>query len=204
MTKYEQIAQTKRSSALYPCCMSARAVPAPLAAIPNALTLLRLVLIPLFVVLLVPADEGRSVAAAVVFGVAGVSDYLDGWLARRWRVQSGFGRIADPLADRLMIDAAVVLLVLVHDRLPWIALAIVVARDVLLIAGYKLLMPRGYELNVNFLGKAATWVLYCALFFVLLTERGAEWPLWIFWIGVALAIAAALQYVATALRGTAT
>jgi CDP-diacylglycerol--glycerol-3-phosphate 3-phosphatidyltransferase len=180
--------------------MSARAVPASLAAIPNALTLLRLLLIPLFVVLLAPADGGHSVPAAVVFGVAGVSDYLDGWLARRWEVQSDFGRVADPLADRLMIDAAVVLLVLVHDRLPWIALAIVVARDLLLIAGYKLLMPRGFELNVNFLGKAATWVLYVALGFVLLTERGADWPLWVFWFGVALAIAAAAQYLATAVR----
>ena len=190
--------------AIYPCSMSARALPAPLAAIPNALTLLRLLLIPLFIAILWPADDGHSVAAAVVFGVAGVSDYLDGWLARRWGVQSDFGRIADPLADRLMIDAAVVLLVVVHDRLPWVALAIVIARDALLIGGYKLLMPRGYELNVNFLGKAATWVLYFALFFVLVTESGADWPLWTFWFGVALAIAAALQYVVTALRGRST
>ena len=184
--------------------MSASAVPAPLAALPNALTLLRLLLIPLFIVLLVPADDGYSVAAAVVFGVAGVSDYLDGWLARRLNVQSDFGRVADPLADRLMIDAAVILLVLVHDRLPWAALAIIVARDVLLIAGYKLLMPRGYELNVNFLGKAATWVLYCALFFVLLTEPTADWPLWVFWFGVALAVAAGVQYLLTAVRGSNT
>jgi CDP-diacylglycerol---glycerol-3-phosphate 3-phosphatidyltransferase len=175
-------------------------VSAPLAAIPNALTLLRLALIPLFVVLLAAADEGQSIAAGVVFGVAGISDYLDGWLARRWNVQSEFGRIADPLADRLMIDAAVVLLVLVHDRLPWVALAIIVARDVLLIAGYKLVMPRGYELNVNFLGKSATWILYCALVFVMWTAPSADWPLWIFWFGVALAVAAAAQYVVTALR----
>ena len=182
--------------------MSASAVPAPLAALPNALTLLRLLLIPLFVVLLVPADNGHSLAGAIVFGAAGISDYLDGWLARRLQVQSDFGRVADPLADRLMIDAAVVLLVLVHDRLPWAALAIIVARDVLLIAGYRLLMPRGYELNVNFLGKAATWVLYCALVAVLLTEPSADWPLGIFWFGVALALAAGGQYLVTALRGS--
>ena len=202
--KYEQIAHAGPRSALYPCAMSASAVPAPLAALPNALTLLRLLLIPLFVLLLVPADDGHSVAAALVFGVAGVSDYLDGWLARRLNVQSDFGRVADPLADRLMIDAAVILLVLVHDRLPWAALAIIIARDVLLIAGYKLLMPRGYELNVNFLGKSATWVLYFALFFVLLTERSADWPLWVFWFGVVLAVAAGGQYLLTAVRGRST
>jgi CDP-diacylglycerol---glycerol-3-phosphate 3-phosphatidyltransferase len=180
--------------------MSARAVPAPLAAIPNALTVLRLALIPVFVAVLVPADEGQSLAAAVVFGVAGVSDYLDGWLARRWSVQSSFGRVADPLADRLMIDAAVILLVLVHDRLPWVALALIIGRDVLLVVGYKLVMPSGYELTVNFFGKAATWVLYCALVFVLLTDADANWPLWLFWAGLGLALVAGLQYAATAVK----
>ena len=199
--KREQIATTGGVSGSILDGVSTPAVSAPLAAIPNALTVLRLVLIPIFVALLLPADDGHSIAAGVVFGIAGVSDYLDGWLARRWNVQSDFGRVADPLADRLMIDAAVILLVLVHDRLPWIALAIIIARDVLLIAGYKLLMPRGYELNVNFLGKSATWVLYCALAFVMWTEPSADWPLWIFWFGIALAVAAAAQYVVTATRG---
>jgi CDP-diacylglycerol--glycerol-3-phosphate 3-phosphatidyltransferase len=198
VTKAEQIAYTGARLALYPCFMSARAVPAPLAAIPNALTVLRLALIPVFVALLVPADDGQSIAAAVVFGVAGISDYLDGWLARRWNVQSAFGRIADPLADRLMIDAAVILLVLVHDRLPWIALALIIGRDILLLAGYKLVMPSGYELTVNLLGKAATWVLYCALVFVLLTDASADWPLWLFWAGLVLALVAGIQYAATA------
>ena len=85
--------------------------------------------------LLLASDGGHSWPAAIVFGVAGVTDQVDGCLARRWRVESSFGKIADPLADRLMIDAAVILLW--HaDRLPWIALAIP-ARDVALIAGYK-------------------------------------------------------------------
>jgi CDP-diacylglycerol--glycerol-3-phosphate 3-phosphatidyltransferase len=180
--------------------MSARAVSAPLAHVPNALTILRLALIPVFVAVLVSADGGRSWLAAIVFGVAGVSDQVDGWLARRWRVESTFGKVADPLADRLMIDAAVILLVAVHDRLPWVALVLVLARDALLIVGYKLLMPRGYELSVNFLGKAATWLLYAALAFVMVTHAGADWPLWIFWSGVALAIAAGVLYLTSAAR----
>jgi CDP-diacylglycerol--glycerol-3-phosphate 3-phosphatidyltransferase len=180
--------------------MSAPAVPAPLAQIPNALTILRLALIPVFVALLIPADGGYSWPAAIVFGVAGVTDQIDGWLARRWHVESQFGKVADPLADRLMIDAAVILLVAVHHRLPWVALVLVIARDALLIGGYKLLMPRGYELDVNFLGKLATWVLYASLAFVMVTHEGTDWPLWIFWTGVGLALAAALQYVATASR----
>ena len=156
--------------------MAARAVPAPLAQIPNALTVFRLLLIPVFVVLLLSADGGRSWPAAIVFGVAGVTDQVDGWLARRWRVESSFGKVADPLADRLMIDAAVLLLW--HaGRLPWVALAIP-ARDVALIAGYKLVVGRGYDFNVNLAGKAATWLLYASLACVAWTTvvRGPRHP----------------------------
>ena len=60
-------------------------------------------------------------------------------------------------------------------------------------------MRRGYEFSVNFLGKVATWVLYTALVAVLITTEGADWPLWLFWIGVGIAVAAAVAYVARAL-----
>ncbi|HEY3050200.1 MAG TPA: CDP-alcohol phosphatidyltransferase family protein [Gaiellaceae bacterium] len=180
--------------------MSAPAVSAPLARVPNALTILRLALIPVFIALLIPAEGGKSWPAAIIFAVAGVTDQIDGWLARRWHVESDFGRVADPLADRLMIDAAVILLVVEHHRLPWIALALILARDALLIGGYKLIVPRGYELNVNFLGKAATWLLYASLAFVMVTPEGTDWPLWIFWAGLALALAAGAQYLYSAVK----
>jgi cardiolipin synthase (CMP-forming) len=180
--------------------MSVPAVSPPLAQVPNALTILRLALIPVFVALLISADGGYSWSAAIVFGLAGVSDQIDGWLARRWHVESAFGKVADPLADRLMIDAAVIGLVAVHHRLPWIALALVLARDALLVGGYKLVVPRGYELSVNFLGKLATWLLYAALAFVMVTHEGADWPLVIFWVGLVLALAAGALYIVSALR----
>ena len=182
--------------------MAARAIPAPLAKLPNALTVARLVLIPVFVVLILSADGGHSWPAAVVFGAAAVTDQIDGWLARRWQVESSFGKVADPLADRLMIDAAVILLW--HaDRLPWIALAIP-ARDVALLAGYKLVVGRGYEFAVNLAGKAATWLLYASLAFVMVTRRGDDWPLWIFWAGVGLAALALAGYLAKARREVTT
>jgi CDP-diacylglycerol--glycerol-3-phosphate 3-phosphatidyltransferase len=178
--------------------MAARAVPAPLAQIPNALTVFRLILIPVFVALLLAADGGHSWPAAIVFGVAGVTDQVDGWLARRWQVESSFGKIADPLADRLMIDAAVLLLW--HaDRLPWVALAIP-ARDLALIAGYKLVVGRGYDFSVNLAGKVATWLLYASLAFVMVTREGTGWPLWIFWAGVAVAVVSLLGYLLKARR----
>src|SRR3954464_13295784 len=168
--------------------MAARAVPAPLAAIPNALTIFRLVLVPVFIALILPAGGGHSWPAAIVFGVAAITDQIDGWLARRWRVESEFGKVADPLADRLMIDAAVLLLFLA-DRLPWAALLILV-RDIALLGGYKLVAPRGYDFSVSFLGKLATWILYASLGFVLVTHAGTTWPLVIFWIGFGFAVAA--------------
>ncbi|HYX75856.1 MAG TPA: CDP-alcohol phosphatidyltransferase family protein [Gaiellaceae bacterium] len=178
--------------------MAVRAVPAPLAQLPNALTVFRLVLIPIFVVLLVTADGGHSWPAAIVFGVAGVTDQVDGWLARRWHVESSFGKVADPLADRLMIDAAVLLLW--HaDRLPWIALAIP-ARDVALLLGYTLVVDRGYQFEVNVVGKAATWLLYASLAFVMVTSKGTDWPLWIFWAGVVLAVISFAGYLGKARR----
>jgi CDP-diacylglycerol--glycerol-3-phosphate 3-phosphatidyltransferase len=181
--------------------MVARAVPAPLRALPNTLTVARLILIPIYVVLMLQADGGHSWPAAIVFGVAAVTDQVDGWLARRWQVESEFGKVADPLADRLMIDAAVILLW--HaDRLPWVALAIP-ARDIALIAGYKLVVERGYELAVNFAGKAATWLLYASLAFVMVTREGTAWPLWIFWTGFALAVVAVAGYLLKARREVA-
>jgi CDP-diacylglycerol--glycerol-3-phosphate 3-phosphatidyltransferase len=167
--------------------------------VPNALTILRLALIPLFIVLVLGSDSGYSWPAAIVFATAGVTDQIDGWLARRWHVESQFGKIADPLADRLMIDAAVVLLWL-EDRLPVAALVVILARDLLLVGGYKLFVPRGYDFEVNLLGKAATWLLYAALALTMVTRNGTDWPLWLFWGGVALALLAAAQYLAKARR----
>jgi CDP-diacylglycerol--glycerol-3-phosphate 3-phosphatidyltransferase len=173
--------------------MATRAVPAPLAQLPNALTLGRLVLIPVFVALMMKAGDARSWPAGIVFGIAGVTDQIDGFLARRWRVESRFGKIADPLADRLMIDAAVILLV-AYDRLPWAALVVIAARDLLLLLGWRVLAPRGVDLDVNLLGKAATWLLYAAIAFRIVTHDHTSWPLWLFWIGLAGAIVAAMFY----------
>jgi phosphatidylglycerophosphate synthase len=87
-----------------------------------------------------------------------------------------------------------------EGRLPALAALIVLARDVLLLAGYKVLVPRGYDFEVNTLGKIATWVLYASLALVLVTEEGTAWPIWLFWVGVVLAIAALVQYALKARR----
>lgn len=178
--------------------MAGRTVSAPLAQLPNLLTVGRLVVIPVYAALILSADGGRSWAAGILFGAAAITDQIDGFLARRWHVESAFGKIADPLADRLLIDVAVLLLW--HaGRLPWIALAIP-ARDLALIAVTPLVLGRGYRFEVNFLGKVATWMLYSSLGFVMVTHRGTSWPLWIFWTGFGVAVASLLLYARKARR----
>src|SRR6266566_2369486 len=158
--------------------MAARAVPVSLAQIPNALTVFRLLLIPVFVALLLASDGGHSWPAAIVFGVAGVTDQVDGFLARRWHVESALGKFADPLADRLMIDAALLLPL----------------RDLVVLVGTPIVLGRGYEFQVNLIGKAATWLLYLSIGFVMVTHESTTWPLWVFWIGFALALVSLGEY----------
>ena len=172
--------------------MAVRTVSAPLSYLPNALTVARLAVIPIFAALLIAADGGHSWAAAIIFGAAAITDQIDGYLARRWHVESEFGKIADPLADRVLIDVAVVLLW--HaDRLPWLALVIPL-RDLALIAATPFAVARGYRFEVNLLGKAATWLLYSSLAFAMVTRHGTAWPRWLFWAGLAVAFASLVLY----------
>ena len=168
----------------------ARTVRWPLGHLPNALTVVRLIAIPVFAALVLASDHGLSWAAAIIFAGAAITDQIDGYLARRWNVESEFGKIADPLADRLLIDIAVVLLW--HaGRLPWAAF-LIPARDLLLIFLTPLALRRGYQFEVNFLGKLATWFLYASLALVLVVH--GAWPRWIFWTGFVLAVISLAQY----------
>jgi len=161
--------------------------------IPNALTIARFAAIPVFAWLYLEAGDGPAWGAGLFFAAAAFTDQLDGFLARRWHVESSFGKVADPLADRLMIGTAVVL-TWATGRIPLVAALVILARDLALIVGYRRLAPRGYELDVTFLGKLATWVVYASLGFVLVTDEGTGWPLVLLWLGIALAIGAGVQY----------
>src|SRR5688572_3523759 len=173
--------------------------PAVRSSIPNALTVARFVAIPIFVWLYLDAGDGSAWGAGIFFAAAALTDQLDGYLARRWHVESRFGQVADPLADRLMIGTAAILM-LATGRIPLVAALVILGRDVLLVLGYRLLSPGGYDLEVTFLGKSATWVLYAALGFVLVTEEGTTWPVVLLWIGIALSLGAGAQYAIRAWR----
>jgi CDP-diacylglycerol--glycerol-3-phosphate 3-phosphatidyltransferase len=173
--------------------VAVRSVSPPLAQLPNALTVARLAVIPVFAGVILTADGGYSWPAAILFGAAAITDQIDGYLARRWHVESSFGKIADPLADRILIDVAVVLLW--HaGRLPWLALVIPV-RDIVLMAATPFAIARGYRFEVNLLGKVATWLLYSSLAFTMVTHEGTAWPRWLFWAGLGCAFASLALYV---------
>ncbi len=136
--------------------------------VPNLLSGVRLLGIPLFLWLVLgPEKDGLALA---VLMVAGVTDYLDGWLARKLDQRSAFGEILDPVADRLYIIAVVVGLLL-RDIIPgWIAVVLLL-RDLCLWGLVPFLRTRGYSsLPVHFLGKAATFNLLYAFPLLLLGD----------------------------------
>jgi cardiolipin synthase (CMP-forming) len=136
--------------------------------IPNALSILRLAGVPLFLWLVLgPQADGL---ALVVLLVSGVTDWLDGFLARRLNQASQLGQILDPVADRLYILAVVVGLAW-RDIIPWWLAVLLPARDLLLWVLVPFLRTRGYHaLPVHFLGKAATFNLLYAFPLLLLGD----------------------------------
>ena len=136
--------------------------------VPNLLSMTRLALLPVFLWLVLgPEADGWAVAVLMFMGI---SDYLDGWIARRWQQSSPLGMILDPVADRLYILATVIGLGM-REIIPlWLALALP-ARDLFLWFLVPFLRTRGYSaLPVHFLGKAATAALLYAFPLLLLGD----------------------------------
>jgi CDP-diacylglycerol--glycerol-3-phosphate 3-phosphatidyltransferase len=165
--------------------------------LPNALTAARLVAVVPFTILLATADDAVSLPAAALFAAASLTDFLDGYLARRVGAHSRFGRIVDPLADRILINIALVLLVY-HDRLPWWLAVPVLFRDAVLAAVFRL-RRMATEVRVNFAGKTATAAIMVALGLLMVTDR--DWPLALYAVGLALSLAAAALYFRQAEEG---
>ncbi len=108
---------------------AAGGVPAPgLINIANALTVVRLCLVPVFVVLLLGGSDGQRIAACVIFGIASFTDFLDGELARRRGLITDFGKIADPIADKALTGSALVVLSSLGE-LPWWVTGVILFRE---------------------------------------------------------------------------
>src|ERR1700690_1209864 len=95
---------------------------------PNVLTMLRILLVPVLVVALLAGTHNGDVFAAIVFALASVTDFVDGWLARSRDSVTTFGKLMDPLADKLLIVAALISLVSLHRLAAWVAM-VIIARE---------------------------------------------------------------------------
>ena len=134
---------------------------------PNLLSLLRLVLVPVFLWLLL---NGYSWEALAVLAFAGASDWFDGYFARKFDQITKLGKVLDPAADRLYIFATLIGMVISGNVPLWLAI-VIISRDVMLAFTYPVLARHGYgPLPVHYLGKAGTFALLYALPLLLLSD----------------------------------
>jgi cardiolipin synthase len=134
------------------------------ATIPNAIGFVRLALIPVFLVLALRSDSGTEALPAVLFAVISWSDYFDGMMARVTGQYSRFGALLDPVVDRLLVISGVVVC-WSFELLPRWAIAVLVLREVFLLAVGLLAQRRGLDLRINWPGRAAVWPTMSAIFF---------------------------------------
>ncbi|HET8950984.1 MAG TPA: CDP-diacylglycerol--glycerol-3-phosphate 3-phosphatidyltransferase [Solirubrobacteraceae bacterium] len=168
--------------------------------LPNVLTLSRIGFVPLLLVLLLGEQTGPIPAAAAVFGVAALTDAADGHIARSRDMVTSFGRIADPLADKLLVGTALASLVMIDRLALWIAL-VIGARE----AGVALLRwhagRQGIALNVSSLGKVKTCLQMSMLVTLMLVpDPDAAWVTALLMVVVAFTIVSGAQYLLAYLR----
>jgi cardiolipin synthase len=160
--------------------------------IPNAIGLVRLALIPVFLVVALSSDDGVDALAATLFAVIGWGDYADGIAARVTRQYSRLGALMDPVTDRLLVVSGVVVCWR-FDLLPRWALAILVARELVMVALGRYGLKRGVELRINWPGRISVAPLMGALFFAMVGLDGLAEVL--LYVGIALALLASALYV---------
>lgn len=144
--------------------------------LPNNLTLLRIAIIPVLVVLFLIHKEWSLWTALALYTVGAITDFFDGYLARRWNMMSAFGRFLDPIADKLLV-AAMLILIAGFDRLPgaWMIPAIIIMMREMLIAGLReFLGPHRIEVPVSRLAKWKTVSQMVAMGFLIMGNYGDD------------------------------
>jgi CDP-diacylglycerol--glycerol-3-phosphate 3-phosphatidyltransferase len=164
--------------------------------VPNAIGFVRLALIPVFVVLGLSSESGTDALPAVLFAVIAWTDYADGIAARVTGQYSRFGALLDPVVDRLLVVAGL-LVCWKFELLPRWGIAVLVARELYLLVAGQLALRRGVELKINWWGRAGVWPTMSAIFFGLVGLTGAAAVL--LYIGLVMSIVAAGLYTRDAL-----
>ncbi len=144
--------------------------------VPNVLTVIRILLVPVLVVALLEKTSGGDLLAATVFAVASVTDAIDGWLARSRNWVTTFGKLMDPIADKLLIIAALVALVSLNRLDAWVAMVIIAREFAVTVLRVAASAGQGVVISASALGKVKTAV-QVAMVMVLIAVHGR--PLWV-------------------------
>jgi CDP-diacylglycerol--glycerol-3-phosphate 3-phosphatidyltransferase len=169
--------------------------------LPNILTVLRILLIPLLVVLLLDPGPEASLLATLTFFVASLSDFFDGYLARRWGISTPFGQLLDPLADKLIVAAALIMLAGMNRQpvVPaWMA-AVIIGRELAVTGLRAVALGSGLVLAAEELGKYKMIFQILALHGLLLHYRflGVDWyvmGMYFLWISLVIALWSGIDY----------
>lgn len=166
--------------------------------LPNAITVARLIGVPFLLWLLLTAPGPTSVLCGVLFAVLAFTDLVDGHLARVLNARTGFGRIADPLADRLLMAVGLIGLIAL-GRFSWPGPVIILARDALSMVGFVLLARRGPVMRVDLGGKLSSALNMTVVAVGLIV--GAVWVDLLLWVAVVLSVVTFGNYVRRAVTG---
>jgi len=168
--------------------------------VPNVLTMLRMLLIPVFVALYA---TGYDKLALITFIVASLTDLLDGYIARKYNLITNFGKLMDPLADKLMVCTALICQG-VKGILPWWAIVIVMAKELLMVFGAWVMLKNNVVVYSNMLGKTAMCAFVAALvlsfFHAEFAALGCPVDTIILYIAVALTVLALVDYTRAAIK----
>jgi CDP-diacylglycerol--glycerol-3-phosphate 3-phosphatidyltransferase len=144
--------------------------------LPNVLTLIRILLVPVLVVVLLGETDNGDLWAAIVFALASATDAMDGYLARTRNAITTFGKLMDPIADKLLIIAALVALVSLDRLAAWVAM-VIIARELTVTITRMQATQQGVIIAANGWGKAKTIVQVAAIFFLI--AAGEPSPTWV-------------------------
>ena len=161
--------------------------------IPNVLTVLRIVAVPVVVVALLDETPNGDKLAAVVFALAALTDGLDGYIARARGSITNFGKLMDPIADKLLITAALVSLVSLNRLSAWVAM-VIIAREFAVTALRAVAADRGVVISASWLGKVKTVLQIAAVFALIAFDPSPVWVDLLVYAAVAATVVSGADY----------
>ena len=161
--------------------------------VPNVLTLVRIVAVPVLVVALLGAIPGGDALAAAVFALAAVTDGLDGYIARSRGSVTTFGKLMDPLADKLLIVAALVSLVSLDRLEAWVAM-VIISRELAVTGLRSIAAERGVVISASWLGKVKTALQVAAVLALIAVNPAPLWVNLLVYAAVAATVISGIDY----------